>query len=310
MSEDTSWVFSIVAADATVRLDIYLAARLPCSRARVQQGIAAGEVLVNGRTVRPSYKLRAGDGVEAELHDVVVAAIVPEILPLSVLYEDEDLIVINKPAGMVVHPVGEITRGTLVNGLAHRFGAEPGLVHRLDRDTSGLMVVARTRAAQEFLTAQFRSREVTKHYIALVYGHLGSMRGTIAIPIGRDRKNRLKMVPCPPGEGREALTLYQVREQWAEFALLDVEIKTGRTHQIRVHCAHLGHPVVADEMYGKGRAAQVRCMAHRAAVAALGRQFLHAARLSFDHPRMGARLAFTAPLPEDLLALIAVIQAG
>lgn len=310
MSEDTGGVFTIAASDAAQRLDVYLTARLACSRARVQQGIAAGDVLVNGRMARASYKLRAGDGVEADLPDVVVAAIVPEDLPLSVLYEDEALIVIDKPAGLVVHPAGDITRGTLANALAHRFGAEPRLVHRLDRDTSGVMVVARTLAAQDALIAQFRERTVSKHYVTLVHGRPAARQGSVAAPIDRDRKNRLKMTVCPPGEGREALTRYEVLAQWPEFALLAVEIKTGRTHQIRVHCAHLCHPVVADEMYGKGRTGQLQRAEIRAAVLALGRQFLHAARLCFDDPRTGVRHDIRAPMPADLLALLATIKQG
>lgn len=308
LEEGSSTTFTLQPGEEGPRLDVFLAARLSFSRARIQQGIQAGEVLVNGRTVRPSYKLRKGDLVETELTEVLVPSLVAEDIPLSVLFEDHDLTVINKPPGMVVHPAGDITGGTLANALAHRFGAEPGLVHRLDRDTSGLMVVARTEAAKEALTAQFRSREVTKHYVALVYGRLAAPRGTIAVPLNRDRKNRLKMVPCAAGEGREALTLYEVREQWAEFALLDVEIKTGRTHQIRVHCAHLGHPVVADEMYGKGRSDQIQDPRSRAAVQELGRQFLHAARLSFVHPRTGVRLEFEAPLPPDLSAMVATLR--
>lgn len=308
MHDDESGDYTVSGAHAQARLDVYLAARLGCSRTRAQQAIEAGDVLVNGRTARPSHRLRAGDRVEAELTGVAAAtAIAGEELPLAVIFEDEDLVVVDKAAGMVVHPAGDITGGTLANALVHRWGGEPGLVHRLDRDTSGLMVVARTAAAQEHLTGQFRRREVSKHYVALVYGRVAAASGTIAEPIGRDRRNRLKMVCCAPGEGREALTRYTVRAQWPEFALLDVEILTGRTHQIRVHCAHLGHPVVADEMYGKGRAAQVRSPAHRAAIAALGRQFLHAARLAFEHPRTGAAMVFASPLPPELDALVAAL---
>jgi 23S rRNA pseudouridine1911/1915/1917 synthase len=310
MHEEEGGDFTVSREQGGARLDVILAAQLGCSRTRAQQAIEAGDVLVNGRTSRPSHKLRVGDSVEAELPGRVTAdaPIVPEALALTVVLEDADLIVIDKPAGMVVHPTGGITRGTLANALVHRWGHEPGLVHRLDRDTSGLMVVARTSAAQDHLTEQFRRREVRKHYVALVYGRLEDRGGALARPIGRDRKNRLKMVCCGPGEGREALTLYTVRAQWQEFALLDVEIKTGRTHQIRVHCSHLGHPVVADEMYGKGRAAQVRSAAHRAAIAALGRQALHAARLAFEHPRTGAALGFEAPLPAEFSAMLAALD--
>jgi len=299
---------TVAADEADTRLDVYLAAHLRCSRSRAQQAIAAADVLVNGRAARASQRLRAGDRVEAELADSPVAAgLVPEALALSVCFEDDELLVVDKPARMVVHPAGDITRGTLANALMHRWGAEPRLVHRLDRDTSGLMVVARTAAAQERLTDQFRRRTVRKHYVTLVHGRVAKPEGALAAPIDRDRKNRLKMVCCAPGEGREALTLYTVRQQWPEFALLDIEIKTGRTHQIRVHCAHLGHPVVADEMYGKGRTAQVHAAGHRAAIAALGRQFLHAARLSFEHPGTGAALVFESPLHPELVAMLAAL---
>lgn len=308
MQDGEAREFAVGADAGQQRLDVFLAARLKCSRTRVQQAIEAGDVLVNGRGARASLKLRVGDLVEAELvESVAAAATVPEALPLTVLFEDEALIVVDKPAGMVVHPTGDIIRGTLSNALVHRWGHEPGLVHRLDRDTSGLMVVARTPAAQEHLMDQFRRREVSKHYVALVYGRLAEPRGALAWPIGRDRKHRLKMVCCAAGEGREALTLYTVREQWPEFALLDVEIKTGRTHQIRVHCAQLGHPVVADEMYGKGRAAQLHRAAQRGAIEALGRQFLHAARLSFEHPGSGAAMVFASPLHPELAACITAI---
>lgn len=310
MRDEASGELTITTTEASQRLDACVAARLGCSRARVQHGIEAGEVLVNGRVARSSYKVRAGDVVEVELAEVVEAAVVPEDLPLSVLHEDADLAVIDKPAGMVVHPAGDIVRGTLANALAHRWGIAPGLVHRLDRDTSGVMVVARTDGARERLTAQFRSRAVKKRYVALVYGRVPDARGTIAAPIARDARNRLKMITCDPGEGREALTLYEVRERWDDLTLLDVEIKTGRTHQIRVHCAHLGHPVVADEMYGRGRASSVRDPALREAIAALGRQFLHAARLGFEHPSTGERLVFEAPLHEDLSTLLGAVRRG
>ena len=308
MHDEDGGDFTVSWGQGGARLDVILAAQLGCSRTRAQQAIEAGDVLVNGRTSRPSHKLRVGDSVEAELPGRAAAtAIVAEALALMVVFEDEDLIVVDKPAGLVVHPAGGVTGGTLANALVHRWGREPGLVHRLDRDTSGLMVVARTEAAQDHLMGQFRRREVSKHYVALVYGRLAAAHGTLAAPIGRDRKNRLKMVCCGPGEGREALTIYAVRTQWPEFALLDVEIKTGRTHQIRVHCAHLGHPVVADEMYGKGRAAQVRSEPLRAAIAGLGRQALHAARLTFEHPRTGAPMGFDSPLPADIAAVVAAL---
>jgi 23S rRNA pseudouridine1911/1915/1917 synthase len=310
--DDEATALTVGADDAGARLDAYLAGRLAVSRARVQRGIADRDVLVNGRDARASYRVRAGDAIEFDLPAPVTTELVPEDLPLDVRYEDDAVLVLVKPAGLVVHPAAGITRGTLANGLAFRFadrgpgGAtlRPGLVHRLDRDTSGLMVVAKTDAALEHLADQFRARTVAKHYVALVYGTPTTTDGTIDAPLGRDRRNRLKMAVYPRGQGRAALTLYRVRTAFDEFALLDVEIKTGRTHQIRVHCTHLGHPVVADEVYGRGRANAVKNPAHRAAIARLGRQFLHAARLAFDHPRTGERMEFSAALPDDLQAML------
>lgn len=308
--------FVATAPDEGRRLDLVLAGRVTVSRARVQRCISDGDVTVSGRPARASYRVRAGDAIEIDLPAPAVAELVPEALPLDVRHEDDSLLVLVKPAGMVVHPAADITRGTLANALAHRLAGvgpggaalRPGLVHRLDRDTSGLMVVAKSDEAFEHLSEQFRARTVEKHYAALVYGRPAAARGTVDAPLGRDRKNRLKMAVYPTGEGRPSLTLYEVRTHYAEFALLDVQIKTGRTHQIRVHCAHLGHPVVADEMYGRGRAGAVRDAAHRDAIARLGRQFLHAARLAFDHPRTGDRLRFEAPLPADLVAMLAALE--
>jgi len=301
--------FTVPAKHASVRLDVFLTAALGISRMRVQHAVEAGDVLVNDRPVRASHKLRPGDRIEVDLSAPPdESAILPEPISLTILHEDDDLIVVDKPAGMVVHPAGDISGGTLANALAHRWASPPRLVHRLDRDTSGLLVVARTAAAYDHLTDQFRRRTVRKHYLALVHGAPLAPAGAVAEPIGRDRKHRLRMVCCPEGQGRDALTLYAVRTRWPEFALLDVEIRTGRTHQIRVHCAHLGHPVVADEMYGKGRTAQVRDPGHRAALTALGRQFLHAARFSFDHPRTGALLTFESSLPADLAGLVTALD--
>jgi 23S rRNA pseudouridine1911/1915/1917 synthase len=313
-------VFAVPPEDAGARVDVFVASRVAASRVAVQRGIDAGDVLVDGRTVRRSYRVRAGESVEVELPEPVTTELVPEDLPLAVLYEDDDVLVVEKPAGQVVHPAAGIVRGTLANALAFGFGRaasarngagdalRPGLVHRLDRDTSGLLVVARHDRALEHLGEQFRARTVAKRYAALVYGQLAHATGRIDLPIGRDRKNRLKMAVVRAGEGRASLTLFTVARQYDEFALLDVEIKTGRTHQIRVHLAHEGHPVVADEVYGKGLAARVRDVAHRAAVARLGRQFLHARALAFEHPRTGARMAFVSELPEDLRAMLAAIE--
>ncbi len=304
-TEEESLTLTVEGDDAGKRIDAFLAARTGVSRTRLQRAIEDGDVTVNGRPVKSNYKLRDRDELDVELPAPVATALIPQNIPLNILFEDETLIVLEKPAGLVVHPAAGITDGTLANALAFHLSADapgetlrPGLVHRLDRDTSGLMVVAKTDAALEHLADQFRDRTVEKHYLALVYGRVEKKTGTIDAPLARDRKNRLKM--CVATDGRASLSLYTVLRRFDEFTLLDVEIKTGRTHQIRVHCTHIGHPVVADPVYGEGRANSVKNTEHRRAVAALGRQFLHAARLAFTHPVSGERLRFESPLPDDL----------
>ncbi len=273
-------------------------------------------MLVNDRAAKASYRVRANDCIEVELPAPPITTLIPESMPLDIVYEDADIVVVNKPAGLVVHPAAGIERGTLANGLAAHFselsasgGARrPGIVHRLDRGTSGLLVVAKNELAHQRLVEQFIQRTVEKRYIALVYGQPKSDRGEIDLPIGRHPTHRARMSIAKSGRGRAALTRYQVRARFDEFTLLDVEIKTGRTHQIRVHLAHIHHPVVGDETYGAGRAGNIRDIATRRAVAALGRQFLHAAKLAFNHPISDARLEFNAPLPPELNSLLDLIN--
>lgn len=287
------------------RLDVFLAEFLSVSRTRVQRAIADGEVRVNGQVRRPSYRLEPGDDIEGDIPAPVTTDLVPEDLPLTIRFEDEAILVLEKPAGQVVHPAAGVTHGTLANALAFHFGQprlggdalRPGLVHRLDRDTSGLMVVAKTDAALEHLAEQFRARTVEKRYVALVHGDLVGT-GTIDAPIARDRKHRLKM--AVDAAGRPARSHYVVRQRFGPVTLLDIRIETGRTHQIRVHCAHIRHPVVGDSLYGLGRDRQLRDPHQRQAVERLGRQFLHAARLAFVHPVSAQPMCFTSPLPPDL----------
>jgi 23S rRNA pseudouridine1911/1915/1917 synthase len=268
--------------------------------------IEDGDVLVNGRTSKSSYKLRAHDEIEVELTAPATADFVPENLPLETIFEDDELIVINKPAGMVVHPAPGYSSGTLANALAFHFSQlsspagspRPGIVHRLDKDTSGLLVAAKNEAAHENLADQFRAREVFKSYVALVHGVIRTDSGKIEQPIARDRHNRTRMAVVR--SGRPALSLYRVRRNYARFTLLDVEIKTGRTHQIRVHLEWLKHPVVGDSVYGGGRDNSVPEPKIRAAIRKLDRQFLHAEQLGFRHPRTGEALRFSAPLPSAL----------
>ncbi|MBX7220426.1 MAG: RluA family pseudouridine synthase [Blastocatellia bacterium] len=316
-SPQSSAFFTVEDEAVNQRLDVFLAAALGISRARIQRSIAEGDVLVNHKPQnRGSYRVKAGDMVDIDLPEPVPTDIIAEDLPLDILHEDDAIFVLQKPAGMVVHPAAGITHGTLANALAFRLSANrpgtdvlrPGIVHRLDRDTSGLMVVAKTDAALEHLAAQFRERTITKHYTALVYGIVTPGSGKVEVPLERDKNNRLKMAVAKPGEGRNALSLYRVSRYFAEFSLLEVEIKTGRTHQIRVHCAHLKHPIVADEVYGKGRSGNVANPLHRAGIGKLGRQFLHAARLGFTHPTTQERMTFTSPLPADLQEFLSRLE--
>jgi len=306
--------FSVTEEAAGERLDAFLAARVEgWSRARLQRLIEDGEVLVNGSAAKPSYKLRDDDEIELELTSSPTTAFVPENLPIEIVYEDEELVVVNKPAGMVVHPAGGNESGTLANALAFHFqklsqaggAARPGIVHRLDKGTSGLMVVAKTESAHEELADQFRARAVFKSYAALVHGQVEKEIGEIDQPIARDPRNRTRMAVVRGG--RAALSLYHARRRFDRFTLLDVELKTGRTHQIRVHLAWLRHPVVGDEVYGDGRDKTVADPWVRSQIEKLGRQFLHAQQLVFRHPHTHEALRFSAPLPTELQALLDVI---
>jgi 23S rRNA pseudouridine1911/1915/1917 synthase len=302
--------------EAGERLDAFLAARIEsASRTAVKRLIEDGDVLVDGRSSKPSYKLRAGERVEVELTAPPPLDLAPEDIPLDIVYEDDDLVVVNKAAGMVVHPAAGVRAGTLANALAFHFqqlstrgGAlRPGLVHRLDRGTSGLIVVAKTGAAHEDLAEQFRARTVFKSYVALVHGRVREPSGRIEQPVGRSPHQRTRMAVVRGG--RAALSLYRVRRSFERFTLLDVEIKTGRTHQIRVHLAWLKHPVVGDEVYGAGRDQNFPEARLRARIRALGRQFLHAERLGFRHPQTGEEMRFHAPLPPELADFLAALEA-
>ncbi len=314
-AHDSPLSLSVPEASAGQRLDAFLAERIESwSRSRLQRLIEDGDVLVNGHAVKPSYKLRADDQIDAELTALPPATFIPEDIPIEIVHEDDDLIVVNKSSGMVVHPAASVPSGTLANALAFHFQklssaggeARPGIVHRLDKDTSGLMVVAKTESAHDNLANQFRAREVFKSYVALVHGQLESDRGEIDQPIARDPRNRTRMAVVRGG--RAALSIYRVKQRLDRFTLLDVELKTGRTHQIRVHLAWLKHPVVGDETYGGGRDKTIVDPVVRSRIAKLGRQFLHAERLGFSHPRTNEHLEFNAGLPSELVELLNVIK--
>lgn len=310
-------LLSIGVEAAGLRLDSFLASHLnEISRTRVQHAIVDGDVLVNERVVKPSYRLRDGDQIEIDLPEPPPVQLVPEAIPLNIVYEDDDLIVVNKPAGMVVHPGAGIESGTLADALVYHFNelsgtaghTRPGIVHRLDKETSGLLVVAKNNVAHERLSDQFRDRQVFKMYIALVYGRVSKERGEISARIGRSPHNRTRMSVLRGGAGRTAQTIFEVAERYQDFTLLKVQIKTGRTHQIRVHLAHIGHPVVGDATYGGGRENSIRSVAVKRAVQSLGRHFLHSAELALSHPRSGELLRFTSMLPTELAALL--VQLG
>jgi 23S rRNA pseudouridine1911/1915/1917 synthase len=301
-------------ADAGTRLDSYLAANVDgWSRARLQRLIESGDVLVNSKLVKASYKVAANDEIEVELTPSLESNFTPENIPLNIVYEDEHVIVINKPAGLVVHPAAGVHSGTLANALAYHFqqlsnagSVRPGIVHRLDKDTSGLLVAAKTELAHERLGDQFRAREVFKSYAALVYGVIKQTSGRIEQPIARDPRNRTRMAIVAGGRG--ALSLYKVRRSYDAFTLVDVELKTGRTHQIRVHLAWLKHPVVADELYSGGRDNNVPDVQLRARIRKLQRQFLHAEQLGFQHPQTGEPMKFVAPLPLELTEFLEALE--
>ncbi len=310
---DEPRIIRISPDQAGVRLDAYLASHIEgWSRARLQRLIENEDVLVNGKAAKPSYKLRAQDEIEVELIAPDTDTFSPENIPLDIVYEDETLVVVNKPAGLVVHPAAGTPSGTLANALAYHFqslpdrGVRPGIVHRLDRDTSGLLVVAKTDAALENLSDQFRDRTVFKSYVALVHGRVASASGRIDQPLARDPSNRTRMAVVRGG--RQSLTLYRVRRSFERFTLLDVELKTGRTHQIRVHLAWIKHPVVADETYGGGRDNTIQDPRLRARVRNLGRHFLHAEKLGFKHPATGEFMKFESALPAPLEELLTGLQ--
>jgi len=306
--------FAVKVEDAGHRLDQYLVSQLQnTSRARIQQLIQQEKVLVNDEPAKASLRLRGDEQIKivGELQAPPLRAI-PEEIPLEIVYEDNDLAVINKPAGMMVHAgtgatEDERNRGTLVNALLHRFGRlsevggelRPGIVHRLDKATSGLIVVAKNDESHRRLAAQFARRQVKKTYIALVHGWMKQDRGTISSSISRDRVRRTRMTTRRSG-GREAITHYSVQKRidskYGKFSLLELRIDTGRTHQIRVHLASMSHPVVGDTLYGAPR--ELRSKDHQSLT--LARNFLHAARLAFQQPRTGQSLALSASQPAEL----------
>ncbi|MGH2347940.1 MAG: RluA family pseudouridine synthase [bacterium] len=300
----TSLVESVHAGQ---RADVFLSAQLPgFSRSRIKSLIDAGAVTIAGSAAKPSTRLRAGERIVVELPEPAPEELVAEAVPLDVIFEDEDLLVINKPPGLAVHPGAGRSGGTLANALIARLPSmrgvgpaqRPGIVHRLDRDTSGLMVVAKHAVALDALQRAVAAREVTRRYLALLSGRLSRDEGTIDAPIGRHPRHRTKMAVVT--DGRTAVTRYRVVERLEGATLVEARLVTGRTHQIRVHFAHLGYPVVGDRVYGGRRGPPGGLTA--------ARQMLHAYRLAFRHPTSGAPLEFSSPLPEDFARVLASLR--
>ena len=318
LSPDNQTTFIVSPEEAGLRIDRFLALRRPdLSRSRLQALIAAGEVGVAGRRHKPSRLLKPGEVVTLRVPPPVPLDLRPEPIPLDIVYENDDLLVVNKPAGLVVHPGAGHSTGTLVHALLHHCRTlsgiggvrRPGIVHRLDRGTSGLLVVATTDRAHLALSAQLKARSVERRYLALVHGRLPRREGVIETAIGRDPRHRLRMAVRPAGLGKTAVTHFTVLEPLGRFTYLEARLKTGRTHQIRVHLAHLGFPVVGDETYrGRGVAGAFQDPELRRLAGALDGLALHAATLGFTHPVSGARLEFSAPLPPAFERLLAYLR--
>ena len=306
--------FTVSAEQAGTRLDRFLVSQLPeISRTQVQGLLKEGRVQVDGAPMKPSHRVEPGAMVVVEIPAAPAPGVAAEEIPLEILYEDRDLAVINKPAGMIVHPGAGAETGTLVAALLHRYGTDaglsaiggpqrPGIVHRLDKGTSGALVIARNDAAHRRLVEEFREREVEKTYLALLHGKVKGEAGRIELPVARDLRRRSRMT-ARRREGREARTDWRVRLRLDSFTLVEADLHTGRTHQIRVHFSALGCPVVGDTLYGAPRQERMG----NEALPPLGRNFLHAARIAFAHPRTEKRLEIRAPLPEELAGYIRLL---
>jgi len=303
MEKEKNLIFT---GEEKIRIDLYLTQQeIYPSRSQIRNLIAQDKIKVNGSPVKPSYILKNGDVIDLSLPENRELKIRAEDIPLDIIFEDEHLIVVNKPADMIVHPAGKINSGTLVNALLYHcqdslsgIGGmiRPGIVHRLDKDTSGLMVVAKDDLAHLSLSKQIKEHQVTKKYIALVHGNLKDDSGIIDAPIGRSLKNRKKMA-VTEGKSREAITHFKVLKRFSGYTLVEATLRTGRTHQIRVHLAFIGHPIVGDQLYG-----------HKRQGLSIHRQALHSYVLGFVHPLSKKYMEFSAPLPQDMQELIDCLE--
>lgn len=306
----TEQTFSVSVDDDGQRIDVYLSSKTSLSRSSIQEPISSGAVTVNGTAVKPSYRVRMEDRIQVIFPEREPVTLVAEPLPIEVIYRDEDIIVVNKPPGMVMYPAAGHSGGTLMNAIAWHadrlatIGApvRPGVVHRIDKDTSGLVVVALSDEAYFGLVSQFRERTIERRYIALVYGSMKEERGEIELKIGRSPLHRKKM-STRVKRGKPALTSWRVLERYSMATMIEAKLATGRTHQIRVHFSALGHPVLGDRDYGKKTSLRLNNMALK-----IPRQMLHAERLGFSHPVTGKWLEFRVPLPEDMMEVVRALR--
>ncbi len=291
--------------DAGLRLDVFLAGENPAlSRSHIQKLLEENNVTVNGGSARASYRVKSGDVIVLTVPPPVEMKVEPEPIPLEIYYEDEDVLVVNKPRGMVVHPAEGNYSGTLVNAVLYHCRdlsgingvLRPGIVHRLDKDTSGLLMVAKNDASHVDLARQLKDRQVVRRYLALVHGVVKAERGVVDAPIGRDPRDRQKMAVVFRN-GKHAVTHYKVKKKYQNHTYMELRLETGRTHQIRVHLSYIGHPVVGDPRYGPSRP-------HFG----LDGQFLHAAILGFNHPRTGEFMQFESPLPGVLVDVLTKLE--
>lgn len=310
------FVLTVSEDDAGERLDVFASAGAGISRSAAQRLIEAGSVTVNGITVPKRYELRDGDTVEIDVPEVKKCEAVPQDIPLNIIYEDDDIIIVNKPSGMVVHPAAGNEDGTLVNALLYHCGTSlsgiggvlrPGIVHRIDKDTSGLLAVAKNDMAHIKLSEQLKTHEMRRVYYAIVVGRVRDDAGTVNAPIGRHPKDRKRMAVINGPNSREAITDYVTLERYTtggeSFSYLKLSLHTGRTHQIRVHMSYIGHPVAGDAVYGACKTSFERRNA-----ALFNGQCLHAAELSLRHPRTNETISFFCPLPQNFVAVLSKLN--
>lgn len=293
---------SIVCEDGPQRVDKFIASNTNKSRGEVQKYFTESTVLINGKVAKPSQSVKSGDLVEFETLEIVESTIEKQNIPLEIVYEDSDVIVVNKPSGMVVHPANGHYKDTLVNALMYHCTdlstingeIRPGIVHRIDKDTSGLLVACKNDLSHNSIAAQLKAKTSTRKYIAIVYGNFEHNYGKIDAPIARDPQNRLKMAVVKGG--KESITTFKVLERYGDYTLLELKLETGRTHQIRVHMAYIGHPVLGDPLYGPKK------------VIGINGQYLHAKTLGFVHPRTNEYMEFTSELPDFFQEMIEEIK--